>query len=337
MLQSKLEKSIDAFMAGCIVAALAVIIMELTLPLPAWAEHAVPLVNSTLFSIFLVHLLFKFFSSFDKRSFLKKNWLLIACYLPIGIGIMRIRKIPELVRLLCHTKDSPTMQDIPLAGIPLLGFGKGIAEITQAITLGKTEKSLLSGKPVLVNLYVSPAADAHAAKGIEEGITYFIRARLKCRPMIARKDWLCIHKLEQDLLHDGTLSAEDLMGNIALNQARYGLNVYITQETLDFSESMTEFCAYKRPAKESPCYLFSASAISGYAEKYPCEHHKQKSLKGFIIGYNALARRYSSQPFRRKCTEHHCIHGPVTHQNIDLLSFLFSMNRRSPICEAHSS
>ena len=97
---------------------------------------------------------------------------------------------------------------------------------------------------------------------------------------------------------------------------------------------MAGHSAFKNIDKTSSFYLFTTDGLTDISRKYPFEHSKQKKHRGFVLGYATLVKRYEYNFMKKKCTNPHCLHHHTV--DIDLHSFLYNMNRRVPLCDAHS-
>lgn len=338
----KALEGFGVFVAFCVLAAVAILVIELVFPVSEHASHVLHSIDSLLIFIFIADLCISFMRAYDKRGFLRMNWLLMFSYLP-AIRLMKIsgmKKLTELFRLFRHREHLSHLNAIGLGGVALQArkLGTKLAELKVSIPVKlPSPAGIIMGKGILISLYSSPAADRQFCKGVVEGTCSFMRKKLHARPVVARQDWYRTFRAEHELAGGNAVDASLLLKHLSQRIGRQGLNIIITDNELEFSSSLTDFSAFLKKGQDSSYFLFSSFGLDGHSSTYPYEIEKQKHMRGFIVGYNTMVERFAYRFMRRKCSEQHCIHQRLRKGSLDLLSFLSFMNRRHPICNVHAA
>jgi ion transport protein len=336
----KFEKWINIFVAICIVTAVVILIIDLTVPISEHTRHIFHTIDSFLFAIFISHLCFSFFLAYDKKKFFRQNWLLILSYMPIMsmFGIARYKKAAEALRIFNHRHELAALEGMGMAGIvaQTSKIENVVRGMKSMVHVGYTDWGVIHGKKVIVNKFVSPCADKQVVKGIIQGMDFFLKKKVDTKPMFVYNSWKRPHFEEQEFNWYVKRDAEDYVQKMSDKIDRKGMNIFITHEALQFDSSLTDFSAHRKKSRESSYYVFSTAGLDEFSDKYPYEIDVQKEQRGFIIGYNTMAKRFHYNFLKSKCSEQHCIHNCVNKDNLDLLSFMYFMNRRKPICDVHA-
>ncbi len=332
----KAEKSLDIFIAFCVVAAATIFVIELFFHPQETTLHTLHRLDAWLIGIFVADLGYTFVRVFDKRKFIRKNWLLILSFLPIVrmAKMMELGRCLEVFRLYKHRHQLANLEHMGIKGIE-----KSTHKLDQVV--GQVKKKVLpdwrviKGTHVTLYTFISDAADKTVAAGILRGMKHFLKARANTKAHELHRDFYKIYRKEQALMPRGAIDAEELMDAAIGDLHFHGMNVVITDEEIDFTRSITEMSAFRRIDNGSSAYIFSTHGLQFQSDKYPLSLKEQKELRGFIIGYHTMVKRFEYNFLKRTCTHAHCLHGHVAKKDLDLHSFLYQVNRRLPLCECH--
>ncbi len=315
----KILKNWQLFAIILVAISLILFLIETIFHLDPHIIHMIEVIDFIIIGVFAGELIVHFISAKDKKIFLKENWLLILCLLPLA-------RIGRLARAW------PILAEIELLALP------GIVNIINPRALTLVQKGV-KAKHYLKNtkmgkekkrmaVYISPHVEAKVAEGILNGLNLFLKEN-KVKAEFKFRKWRHVYRVEQDLIkksYKGEIVGTDIMRelfalpmcSIVITDGKYALNnpYNLFGEIKIIGDKMIA--------------LFNGDTIVEKPSDYELDPHYMASLRGLTIGYHTAARAFSD-----RCYTNNCIYNELTEQNIDHFAFMTHMNKKFPKCDKH--
>ncbi len=292
-------------------------IIELSFDLDEKTLRMIGIADIGIWFVFVIDLTYHYITTEDKGVFFRQHWLLILSLIPITFFLKLMRSFRALKLFKFGAKAESIAKTTKLAELePRLhaaystGIISSIMPAFRTIKGGqmpmhwKHEKFFVKPRGIKIYTFIGPGANHRVADGILEGIDMFVKQKLRLKPVYRElKDFKKIK-----------------------NKKDNRLDVFITKNAVSASSINSR-------GNLSGTVVFNTSSLAdvrNYQDSKTSVDYL-KRLRGVISAYNKLARLLDYEA----CNNEHCTFN-FNRKDMDMLSFLYHLNREIPLCEKHS-